>query len=554
MAFISFYDATDADQITLSNKLKQTAHHVVYYREPISLENLNSEAEVISIFVSSEVTAEIINKLPKLRLIACRSTGYNNVDIKVCKEKDITVVNVPTYGEHTVAEYTFGLMLALSRKIITASSVILKGSFSQHDLTGIDLHDKTLGIIGAGKIGQNVACIAKGFGMKVIAYDPYPNKEVADKFGYSYVELDDLLQRSDIITIHAPYVPSNKHLIDAEAISKMKNGVLLINTSRSEIINNLDLISALQEKRVGGVALDVFDGEKIVTIDEELLILRKDNLPGEVLQQSMELLAMEKMPNVILSPHNAYNSIEAIGRIDDTTVQNIIGFWYGDIPNAVKAPDMPQAGKLIVARHGESEWNALGKWTGTTDVHLSEKGFHESSQYGQLIAKTDINIDYAFCSEQIRTLETLEGILNSSQQFDVKYERIGSLNERDYGDYTGKNKWEMRDIIGEEEFNKLHREWNYPVPNGETLKTVYERVIPFYEKAVTPRIIAGENVLIVAHGNSIRALIKYIEDISDDEISNVEMLIGAIVVYDLDNKGKIIKKQELKIASDSTTV
>lgn len=551
MAFITIYDASSADEQSLSEKLKSADHHWVYKNEPISEDNLLPESEVISIFVTSEVTANIMEKLPKLRLVACRSTGFNNVDIKYCENKGITVVNVPSYGEHTVAEYTVGLMLSLTRKLLSASLAVSRGSFSQHDLMGIDLYGKTLGIIGAGKIGQNVASIAKGFGMDVIAYDPYPSEEAAEKLGYKYVELNELLEASDVITIHSPYVGTNKHLINSEAISRMKDGVLIVNTSRGELIDTKAILAALDNKKIGGIALDVFEGEKIITVDEELMLLRKDNLPGELLEQSIELLALEKMSNVILSPHNAYNTEEAIERINATTANNIIDFLSGNAPNAVKADKIKrQNGKLIVIRHGESEWNSLGKWTGTTDVHLSEKGFHESSLYGQELKKTDIKIDYAYCSEQIRTLETLEGILNSSQQFDVGFERAAAINERDYGEYTGKNKWEMKELIGDDKFNKIRRSWDYPVPGGETLKTVYERVQPFYSGIILPRLLRGENILIVAHGNSIRALTKFIEDISDEDIARTEMIFGTIVIYEVESRGKKINKKTLSIDSD----
>lgn len=202
-------------------------------------------------------------------------------------------------------------------------------------------------------------------------------------------------------------------------------------------------------------------------------------------------------------------------------------------------------GQLLITRHCESEWNALGKWTGTTDVHLTESGFHQAAQLGE--ALKDIRIDYAYCSLQIRTKETLEGILDGSGQIEVPYERAADLNERDYGDYTGMNKWEVRDKVGEAEFNSIRRDWDHPVPNGETLKTVYERAVPFYRQVILPRLQAGQNVLIVAHGNSIRAMIKYIEDISDEGIASVEMVFGTILDYTVNEEGKKVQKNEIKI-------
>jgi 2,3-bisphosphoglycerate-dependent phosphoglycerate mutase len=195
---------------------------------------------------------------------------------------------------------------------------------------------------------------------------------------------------------------------------------------------------------------------------------------------------------------------------------------------------------LFLIRHGESEWNALGKWTGTTDVHLTEKGFREAAMFGQKLQNE--KIDFAFTSEQIRALETLEGIMDASQQFDIPFERTSAFNERDYGDYTGKNKWEMKEILGEDAFNHLRRDWDYPVPGGETLKQVFERAVPFYKDKVMPLINYGKNVLIVSHGNSMRALMKYIEKIDDKEISNLEMPFGNIIMYQVDKDGYATKK------------
>lgn len=203
------------------------------------------------------------------------------------------------------------------------------------------------------------------------------------------------------------------------------------------------------------------------------------------------------------------------------------------------------SGLLVIVRHGESEWNALGKWTGTTDVHLTTKGHREAHMLGELIK--DIPITKAYCSRQIRSLETLEGMLNASGQYNVPYERNLGLDERDYGDYTGKNKWEMKKEVGEEEFNNIRRAWNHPVPNGETLKMVYERSVPFYTQGVVPDLLKGQNILLVAHGNSIRSLIKYIESISDEDIAKVEMIFGKALYYHVDGEGKMIDRDEKSI-------
>lgn len=204
-------------------------------------------------------------------------------------------------------------------------------------------------------------------------------------------------------------------------------------------------------------------------------------------------------------------------------------------------------GKLIIARHHESDWNKQGLWTGIRDRHLTEYGFAKSRDMGLLIK--DIHIDKAFASMQVRSIETLSSMLEAMEQYHVKAEHSDTLNERDYGDYTSMNKWDVERLIGAEEWDKIRREWDYPVPHGETLKMVYARVVPFFLEKIVPPVLNGENVLVVAHGNSIRALMKYIEVISDDNIKNLEMLFGAVVIYRIDNDGHKVSKEVRQVDS-----
>ncbi|PJE74413.1 MAG: 2,3-bisphosphoglycerate-dependent phosphoglycerate mutase [Candidatus Taylorbacteria bacterium CG10_big_fil_rev_8_21_14_0_10_41_48] len=198
-------------------------------------------------------------------------------------------------------------------------------------------------------------------------------------------------------------------------------------------------------------------------------------------------------------------------------------------------------GKLILARHHESEWNKAGRWTGNRDRHLTEYGFKKSEDMGLLIK--DMAIDYAFASMQVRSIETLSCVLNICERYEVPTQHSSTLNERDYGDYTGKNKWEMLDLIGKEQWDNVRRSWDYPVPNGETLKMVYERAVPYFLENILPKVKEGKNVLVVAHGNSCRALIKYMEQISDKDIADIEMPFGALIVYDLDDVGHLVNKE-----------
>jgi len=545
MALIYFYDTTELDKTQLTSGLKSTDHHWEYVDEQIDVTNTNPETEVISVFITSSVTREVIESMPKLRLIACRSTGFNNIDFEAAQERHITVVNVPTYGEATVAEYAFALLLALMRKLpdVFASE---NEQFTSETLMGHDLQGKVFGVIGTGHIGLKALKIADGFSMKPIAFDNYPKIELQDEYHFGYVGLDDLLAQADIISLHTPYLPSTHHIMNRERLQKMKQGSILINTARGELVDTNALTELLDSGHLGGAAIDVIEGEKLLNYHEESALLRSQTLPDDVLRHSVEISVLEKMPNVIISPHNAFNTVEAIDRINQTTARNIIDFWYGNIPNKV-APVKKPIGKLLIVRHAESEWNATGQWTGITDVHLDENGFKESAMIGQALKKTDLTVDIAFCSEQIRTRETMAGILDAAQQFDVDIVTSGALNERDYGEYTGKNKWDIKDQLGEEAFDSIRRGWDVPVPGGETLKMVYERAVPFYTGTIVPLLEEGKNVLIVAHGNSIRALMKYIESISDEDVSQLEMLFGQIVIYDVDTEGHKTASSVVKI-------
>lgn len=196
---------------------------------------------------------------------------------------------------------------------------------------------------------------------------------------------------------------------------------------------------------------------------------------------------------------------------------------------------------LVLVRHTESTWNDVDAWTGITDISLSKKGFENAKKIGQFIQ--DISFDVAYTSLLRRAQETLTEIKLKIGRGDLPVIADPALNERDYGDLTGKNKLEVEKIYGEEQYSKWRRSWDYPVPNGETLKDVYERVAPFYKEKILPQLQNGKNILIVAHGNSLRALIKYLENIPDNEIPHLELAFGEIYIYQIDSDGKIISKE-----------
>lgn len=202
-------------------------------------------------------------------------------------------------------------------------------------------------------------------------------------------------------------------------------------------------------------------------------------------------------------------------------------------------------GTLVISRHGESEWNLLGKWTGWTDVGLTEKGYADTVRLGALLQ--DLTFDEAYTSALKRTHQTLDALLEGkSSQADLPVTRATELNERDYGDMTGKNKWEVKEEIGEEAFNGIRRGWDYPVPGGETLKMVYERVLPYFKREILPKLQAGENILLVAHGNSIRALMKELDQISEADMANVEMPFGQVLVYTFDESDALPVNREVR--------
>lgn len=208
------------------------------------------------------------------------------------------------------------------------------------------------------------------------------------------------------------------------------------------------------------------------------------------------------------------------------------------------------SGKLVLVRHGESEWNLAGKWTGWTNVSITEKGAADAQKMGELLKS--IKFDEVFISELKRTKETAENLLSTQGQIDLKLNPESALNERDYGDYTGMNKWEIKEKLGEEKFNAIRRKYDEPIPNGETLHDVFNRTVPWYREKIVPKLLAGENILFVAHGNSLRALIKYLDDISDVDIANTEMIFGTILIYTISENGRAEIREELHAEIEQT--
>ncbi len=546
MAIIHIYDIHEEEKSILENGLVN--HTCTFYSGPLTDHTVAQDAEVISIFVSSYVTKEMLDKMPNLKLIACRSAGYNNVAVHEAEKRGILVVVVPSYGEHTVAEYAFALLLTLSRRVPESVKTVKENiCLEPNSIRGIDLYGKKLGVIGTGKIGKRMIAIARGFGMDVIAYDTYENPQDAHSLGFMYVTKEDLFRQSDIISLHAPLTPDTSRILNEQAFSLMKDNVYIVNTARGELIDTYALLRALNNSKIAGVGLDVIEGEELVK-EKCKMIEGVNRETTKLLEESFYISTLLKNEKVILTPHIAYNTVEAVSRIMDTTVQNIQNYFNGNTTNRVTVPP-PPVGKLILIRHAQSEWNEKGIWTGTRDAKLTAKGFEDARLLGNLIR--DITIDHAYASMQIRTMETLSSLLGMVQQPVVSITQNEALNERDYGDYTGKNKHDMKDLLGEEMFDHVRRGWNVPIPNGETLENVYNRIVPYYESEILPRLRQGENILIVSHGNALRALMKYIETISDQDIENHEMMFGGAIVYHLNDSGRL-KSKEIRETSSAT--
>ncbi len=334
---IAFFDLFKKEEESFRNLLE--GHEVLFFEEKLSVENIEKikDIEVLSVFVSSPVTKEIIDQLPNLKLISARSTGYDHIDSTYAESRGIKVATVPAYGSHTVAEFTFGLLLSLARKVYIGYSHLKDDTnFSLANLEGFDLMGKTLGIIGTGKIGKNVVKIAKGFGMNVLAFDLYPDMAFAEENGFTYSDLDQVLKESDIVTLHVPYTKENHHLINKENILKMKKGVYIINTARGELIDTSSLLWGLKEKIIAGAGLDVLEGER--DMKEEHNTMSSVSLQEKVMDYRtlLENHMLIDMENVVVTPHIAFYSKEAEDEIVRITSQNIDSFSKGNPINLVK--------------------------------------------------------------------------------------------------------------------------------------------------------------------------------------------------------------------------
>lgn len=293
---------------------------IEFFEESLTRDTVEkvSGFDAVTVFVESQVSSEVLEKLDA-DFVACRSTGYDHVDLEAADKQEITVFNVPDYGGTTVAEHAFGLILALSRKIYSAVRKVDRGEFDHQGLRGFDLKGKTLGVIGTGSIGLNAIRIANGFDMHVIASDPYPDHDAAEELGFMYVSDEDLVRKADIITVHCPLTDKTRHMLSEEEFKQM-DGTLIVNTARGEVIDTEALIEALENGSVEAAGLDVLEEECYIEDDIEYLGDLEEKCDPQVILEDHILMNRD---DVLITPHNAFNSREALERIEETTLRNL---------------------------------------------------------------------------------------------------------------------------------------------------------------------------------------------------------------------------------------
>lgn len=329
MPRIAFFEVSADEQPMLQERLPQHPQwSATYAPEPLTAATVRRAqgADVLSVFTSSRVSAEVFASLPGVQLVALRCTGFDNVDLAAAARHAAGVCNVPFYGENTVAEYAFGLMIALMRRFPETWRRTARADFSRTGLIGHDLQGRTAGVIGTGHIGRRFAGYAHALGMRVLAYDPHPDQQLAD--AVVYLALEDLLPQADVISIHVPYTAQTHHLLNGERLALLKPGAMIVNTARGGVMDTRALARCLRQGRIGGLALDTTEGEEVWLAAQEQGVA---GFSGDMLGSAIITLELQLGPNVILTPHNAFNSVEALARIIDTTLENIAA-WLNRTP------------------------------------------------------------------------------------------------------------------------------------------------------------------------------------------------------------------------------
>ena len=316
---VIFFDIKDYDKEFFKKYGKDYDFEMTFLQVRLSEEtaHLTKGYDVVCAFTNDDINKETIDLISEngIKLLAMRCAGFNNVSLKDIHNR-FKVVRVPAYSPHAIAEYTVGLILAINRKIHKAYVRTREGNFSINGLMGIDLYQKTAGIIGTGKIGQILIKMLKGFDMNVIAYDPFPNQKIADELGFKYVSLDELYAEADVISLNCPLTKETKYMINRRSMLKMKDGVMIVNTGRGALIDSVDLVEALKDKKVGAAALDVYEEEEEYFFEDKSSQVIEDDILGRLLS----------FHNVLMTSHQAYFTKEAVEAITVTTLNNIKAF------------------------------------------------------------------------------------------------------------------------------------------------------------------------------------------------------------------------------------
>ena len=312
---IAFFSSKKYDEISFNN-VNNGQHEFEFFEEQLNSKNafLAEGFDAVCVFVNDKVNSTAIAALDKvgIKTIAFRSAGYNNLNMKVAKELGMRVVRVPAYSPQAVAEHAVALILTLNRKIHKAYNRVRENNFSIENLTGFDLHGKTVGVIGTGLIGKTFCKIMIGFGCKVIAHDVHPNEELKNS-GVNYVGLDELLQQSDIISLHCPLLPETTHIINNDSLANMKQGAMLINTSRGGLLNTQDVIESLKAKHLGYLGIDVYEQEAGIFFNDL----------SETIIEDDSIARLMTFPNVIITSHQGFFTKEALEQIATTTLNSL---------------------------------------------------------------------------------------------------------------------------------------------------------------------------------------------------------------------------------------
>jgi D-lactate dehydrogenase len=338
---IYFVEAESSERQFFECELADNELHFVS-----SLEDVDANAEIVSTFIYSRIDASFLDRHAAVRLIATRSTTHDHLELESCAKRNVTMCIVPSYGDHVVAEHTFALLLAVARRLRESMSLAGDSRFSYEALRGFELRSKTFGIVGTGRIGLRTVPMARSFGMNVIGYDIRPRPDRAEELGFRYVSLDELLTGSDIISLHANLNPSSYHILNHETFAKCRPGVVIINTARGKLIDTNALIEALEQGIVRGAGLDVLGEESVMRRRAERIIrdqiiqklhepierprtTERDSRRAKEIEKLMRLGELLLRPEVVCTPHTAFNCVEAIERINRVTVENIKAFVAG---------------------------------------------------------------------------------------------------------------------------------------------------------------------------------------------------------------------------------